>query len=174
MTVLVQMNVKAPDAARFIATAEKYAPRMAELGATNGGVFEDENEPGLMNDHRRVGEPRCDDGRDGPGRRDVQRRRGHRGSRVGHPHLGAQGRRVADGPRRRQRFSRATAALKETTGVNREAVRAVDASIGLPLDEFIAVSIEGPAGGRPRHRPVSGATSPRGAPSLRSADALAS
>ena len=48
MTVLVQMHVKAPDAARFVATAEKYAPRMAELGAANGGVFEDENEPGLM------------------------------------------------------------------------------------------------------------------------------
>ncbi len=48
MTVLVQMHVKAPDPARFIATAEKYAPQMAELGAANGGVFEDENEPGLM------------------------------------------------------------------------------------------------------------------------------
>jgi len=48
MTVLVQMHVKAPDAARFVATAEKYAPTMAEMGAANGGVFEDENEPGLM------------------------------------------------------------------------------------------------------------------------------
>lgn len=48
MTVLVQMSVKPPDAARFVATAERYAPRMAEMGAANGGVFEDENEPGLM------------------------------------------------------------------------------------------------------------------------------
>ena len=90
MPVLVQMHVKAPDAARFIATAEKYAPRMAELGATNGGVFEDENEPGVMTI---IAEWASHDAMmaAGPGRRGVQRRGGHRGSRVGHPHLGAQG-----------------------------------------------------------------------------------
>jgi quinol monooxygenase YgiN len=48
MTVLVQMSVKVSDTARFVATAEKYASMMAEMGAERGGVFEDQNEPGLM------------------------------------------------------------------------------------------------------------------------------
>ena len=47
--------------------------------------------------------------------------------------------------------------LKEKSfapGVNRDEVYDVEESIGLPLDEFIAVSIEGPARGRARDRAV--------------------
>jgi quinol monooxygenase YgiN len=42
------MSVKVSDTARFVATAAKYASMMADMGATRGGVFEDQNEPGLM------------------------------------------------------------------------------------------------------------------------------
>ena len=48
MSVLVQMSVKVTDPARMIATAEKYAPMMEEMGGTRGGIYEDQNEPGLM------------------------------------------------------------------------------------------------------------------------------
>ncbi len=48
MSVLVQMSVKVTDAARFVATAERYAPMMSEMGGMSGGVYEDQNEPGLM------------------------------------------------------------------------------------------------------------------------------
>lgn len=48
MSVMVQFIVKVPDVDRFVAASEKYAPMMQEMGARNGGVYEDENEPGLM------------------------------------------------------------------------------------------------------------------------------
>jgi hypothetical protein len=48
MSVLVQFTVKVSDVDRFVATAERFSPMMAELGGRNGGVFEDENEPGLV------------------------------------------------------------------------------------------------------------------------------
>jgi quinol monooxygenase YgiN len=48
MSVLVQMNVKVSDAARFLATAAKYAPTMEEMGASSGGAYEDQNDPGMM------------------------------------------------------------------------------------------------------------------------------
>ena len=48
MSVLVQFIVNVSDVDRFVATAEKYAPMMEEMGSRNSGVYEDENEPGLM------------------------------------------------------------------------------------------------------------------------------
>jgi hypothetical protein len=48
MSVIVQFIVKAPDVDRFVAASQKYAPLMAEMGSRNDGVYEDENEPGLM------------------------------------------------------------------------------------------------------------------------------
>ena len=48
MSVLVQMSVKVADTERFIGTAQKYAPMMREMGGANGGVYEDQNEPGVM------------------------------------------------------------------------------------------------------------------------------
>ncbi len=48
MSVLVQMSVKVADTARFVATAEKYAPMMTAMGGMRGGVYEDQNEPGMM------------------------------------------------------------------------------------------------------------------------------
>ena len=48
MSVQVQMTVKVDDIERFIMASKKYAPMMAEMGARNGAVFEDENEPGLV------------------------------------------------------------------------------------------------------------------------------
>jgi hypothetical protein len=46
--VTVQFIVKVSDADLFVKTSEKYAPMMEEMGSRNGGVYEDENEPGLM------------------------------------------------------------------------------------------------------------------------------
>jgi hypothetical protein len=48
MSVLVQYTVKVSDVERFVATCEKYARIMEEMGGRNGGVFEDENDPGLV------------------------------------------------------------------------------------------------------------------------------
>ena len=48
MSVMVQMSVKVPDVARFVATAKRFEPIMQEIGARNQGVYEDENEPGLV------------------------------------------------------------------------------------------------------------------------------
>lgn len=48
MSVTVQFIVKVSDVDRFVATSEKYASMMEAMGSRNGGVFEDENEPGLM------------------------------------------------------------------------------------------------------------------------------
>ncbi|HYX80280.1 MAG TPA: hypothetical protein VE976_06695 [Actinomycetota bacterium] len=48
MSVIVQFIVKVPDVDRFVATSKKFDPMMAEMGARNQGVYEDENEPGLM------------------------------------------------------------------------------------------------------------------------------
>ena len=48
MSVLVQMTVKVDDVERFIAASKKYAPMMAGMGARNGEVYEDENDPGTV------------------------------------------------------------------------------------------------------------------------------
>jgi quinol monooxygenase YgiN len=48
MSVLVQFIVKVDDVDRFVRASEKYAPMNAEMGARNGAVYEDENEPGLV------------------------------------------------------------------------------------------------------------------------------
>ncbi len=48
MSVIVQFIVEVSDVDRFVATSEKYAPMMAEMGSRNGTVYEDENEPGLV------------------------------------------------------------------------------------------------------------------------------
>lgn len=48
MSVMVQFIVKVPDVARFVAASEKYAPLMEEMGGKGGGVYEDENDPGLV------------------------------------------------------------------------------------------------------------------------------
>jgi quinol monooxygenase YgiN len=45
---MVQFIVKVSDVERFIAASEKYAPLMQEMGGSQGGVYEDENEPGLI------------------------------------------------------------------------------------------------------------------------------
>lgn len=48
MSVLVQFIVKVSDVDRFVATSEKFAPMMVEMGGKQGAVYEDENEPGLV------------------------------------------------------------------------------------------------------------------------------
>jgi hypothetical protein len=48
MSVMVQMSVKVPDVERFVATAKRFEPMMQEMGARNQGVYEDENEPGMV------------------------------------------------------------------------------------------------------------------------------
>jgi len=48
MSVLVQFTVKVSDVGRFVATSEKFAPMMQEMGGHQGGVYEDENDPGLV------------------------------------------------------------------------------------------------------------------------------
>jgi quinol monooxygenase YgiN len=48
MSVQVQFIVKVPDVDRFVATSEKFAPMMREMGGRSGAVYEDENEPGLV------------------------------------------------------------------------------------------------------------------------------
>ena len=48
MSVMVQSIVKVSDVDRFVTTSEKFAPMMEEMGGRNGGVYEDENDPGLV------------------------------------------------------------------------------------------------------------------------------
>lgn len=48
MSVMVQFTVKVSDVDRFVATSEKYAPMMQEMGGKTGAVYEDENDPGLV------------------------------------------------------------------------------------------------------------------------------
>ena len=48
MAVMVQMSVRAPDVDRFVATAKRFEPMMQEMGARNQGVYEDQNEPGMV------------------------------------------------------------------------------------------------------------------------------
>jgi quinol monooxygenase YgiN len=48
MSVMVQYVVKVSDVDRFVTTSEKFAPMMEEMGGRNGGVYEDENDPGLV------------------------------------------------------------------------------------------------------------------------------
>jgi quinol monooxygenase YgiN len=48
MSVVVQYIVKVSDVDRFVATSEKFAPLMEEMGGKAGAVYEDENEPGLV------------------------------------------------------------------------------------------------------------------------------
>jgi len=40
--------VKVSDVDRFVATSTKFAPMMEAMGGKRGGVFEDENDPGLV------------------------------------------------------------------------------------------------------------------------------
>lgn len=46
--VLVQMTVKVSDVERFMRTAKKFEPIMAEAGARNQHVYADENDPNLL------------------------------------------------------------------------------------------------------------------------------
>ena len=48
MSVIVQFIVKVPDVGRFVAASNRFEPMMEEMGSRNGGVYEDENEPGLV------------------------------------------------------------------------------------------------------------------------------
>jgi hypothetical protein len=48
MSVLVQFIVKVDDVDRFVRASEKYARMNADMGAQNGAVYEDENQPGLV------------------------------------------------------------------------------------------------------------------------------
>jgi hypothetical protein len=48
VSVIVQFIVKVPDVGRFVAASNKFKPMMEEMGSRNGGVYEDENEPGLV------------------------------------------------------------------------------------------------------------------------------
>ncbi len=48
MSVIVQFIVKVPDVDRFVATTKKFEPMMQAAGQRNSGVYEDENDPGLM------------------------------------------------------------------------------------------------------------------------------
>jgi quinol monooxygenase YgiN len=45
MAVVVQMSVRAPDVERFVATSKKFEPMMAELGARNQRIFQNESDP---------------------------------------------------------------------------------------------------------------------------------
>jgi quinol monooxygenase YgiN len=48
MAVLVQMKVKVGDVDRFVATSNKFAPMMAEMGARNQGTYRDQNDPSVV------------------------------------------------------------------------------------------------------------------------------
>jgi hypothetical protein len=48
MSVVVPYIVRVSDVDRFVATSEKFAPMMEEIGGKRGGVYEDENTPGLV------------------------------------------------------------------------------------------------------------------------------
>jgi quinol monooxygenase YgiN len=48
MTVLVQMSVRVTDVDRFVATAKRFEPMMAEMGARNQGTYKDENDPSMV------------------------------------------------------------------------------------------------------------------------------
>jgi quinol monooxygenase YgiN len=48
MSVLVQMSVKVSDVDRFIATAKRFEPMMAAMGAHNQSVYQDENDPMMV------------------------------------------------------------------------------------------------------------------------------
>ena len=48
MSVLVQFIVKVTDVDRFVAASEKYAAMMEEMGGRRGGVYQDENDPGVV------------------------------------------------------------------------------------------------------------------------------
>ena len=48
MSVIVQFIVKVPDVDKFVAASERFRPMMEEMGSRKGGVYEDENNPGLV------------------------------------------------------------------------------------------------------------------------------
>jgi quinol monooxygenase YgiN len=48
MTVLVQMSVKVTDVDRFVATAKRFEPMMAEMGARTQGTYKDDNDPSMV------------------------------------------------------------------------------------------------------------------------------
>jgi hypothetical protein len=97
MSVLVQFTVKVSDVDRFVATSEKFAPMMQEMGGRQGGVYEDENEPGLVS-NLGVGQPRPDACGVREARRPVQRRGGDRRARLDDPHLAPEGERLIRSP----------------------------------------------------------------------------
>jgi len=96
MSVMVQYIVKVSDLDRFVTTSEKFGPMMQEMGGRNGGVYEDENDPGLVStiseweshDQMHCGLREV--------RRPVQRGGGDRRSGVDDAHLAPQGERVSD------------------------------------------------------------------------------
>ena len=45
MAVVVQMRVTAPDVERFVATSKKFEPLMAEMGARNQRIYQNESDP---------------------------------------------------------------------------------------------------------------------------------
>ena len=49
MSVIVAVHRhKVSDVERFVATWQKFAPMMEEMGGKRGGLYEDENNPGLV------------------------------------------------------------------------------------------------------------------------------
>jgi hypothetical protein len=48
MSVLVQMSVKVSDIDRFVATARKFQPMMAEMGARDQATYVDQNDPSVV------------------------------------------------------------------------------------------------------------------------------
>ena len=48
MSVLVQMSVRVPDVDKFIEVSKRFEPMMAEMGAKNQALYQDENEPGMV------------------------------------------------------------------------------------------------------------------------------
>lgn len=48
MSVSAVHRHKESDVDRFVATSQKFAPMMEEMGGKRGGVYEDENNPGVV------------------------------------------------------------------------------------------------------------------------------
>lgn len=48
ISVMVQYIVRVSELDRFVTTSEKFASMMEAMGGRNGGVHEDENDPGLV------------------------------------------------------------------------------------------------------------------------------
>jgi hypothetical protein len=98
MSVLVQFTVKVSDVDRFVATSEKFAPMMQEMGGRQGEVYEDENEPGLVSTISDWDQPRPDACGIREARRPVKRGGGDRRARLDDPHLAPEGERLIRSP----------------------------------------------------------------------------